>query len=231
MNEIELAEVVIAWLEHQGWEVYQEVKFHTYGGVADIVAVHDGWLMWIVECKKSMTLHVMKQASLYRCHYRSVALPAPKRKNFSESSSRDAAYAVAKQHFKIGVIEVSDKGDLHEKESAPLMRAHHRFTKLKLDSLRPEHKTFAKAGSRGGSHWTVYKSTIEAVERHILYNPGCTLKEIITELGKRHYASSKSAISTLRVNLASLHKDWCVVDTSTKPFTYYHMDHEPSQIP
>lgn len=231
MSEIELAEYVIAWLESQGWDIYQEVKFFTYGGVADIVAVHDGWLMWIIECKKSMTLHAMRQASLYRCHYRSVALPAPKRKNFSESSSRDAAYAVAKQHFKIGVIEVTDRGDLYEKESAPLMRHHQRFTKLKLESLMPEHKTYAKAGSRGGSHWTPYKSTIQAVETYIRKTPGCTLKEIIGDLGKRHYASPQSAISTLRVNLADLHKDWCIVDTSTKPFTYYHKDHEPSQIP
>lgn len=231
MKETELAEYVIAWLEHQGWDIYQEVQFFGYGGVADIVAVHDGWLIWIIECKKSLTLRVMNQASKWRCHYRSIALSAPKRKNFSESSSRDVSYAVAKQHFKIGVIEVTDGGDLHEKGSAPLMRHHHRFSKVKLDMLRPEHKTFAKAGSRGGSHWTPYKSTIQEVERHIMYNPGCTLKEIIDSLGKRHYASAKSAISTLRVNLATLHKDWCVVQTSTRPFTYYHKDHEISQIP
>jgi hypothetical protein len=221
VNEIELAESVIAWLESDGWDIYQEVQVYGYGGVADIVAVHDGWLIWIVECKKSLTLRVMNQASKWPSHYRSVALLAPKRKNY-ERSSRDSAYRVAKQYYKIGVMELSKGGELDETEKAPLMRHHHKTSKTILNALAPEHKTYAKAGSRGGSHWTPYKSTIRAVEHHVIDNPGCTLKELIEEIGKRHYASTQSARSTLRVNLESLHEDWCTVDKSTRPYRYYH---------
>lgn len=220
MKETELAEQVIAWLESDGWDIYQEVQVYGYGGVADIVAVHDGWLIWIIECKKSLTLRVMNQASKWPAHYRSVALLAPKRKNY-ERSSRDSAYRVAKEYYKIGVMELG-RSELYETKKAPLMRHHHKMSKVILNALVPEHKTYAKAGSRGGSHWTPYKSTIRAVEHYIIDNPGCTLKEIIEEVGKRHYSSTQSARSTLRVNLASLHGDWCTVDESTKPYRYYH---------
>lgn len=222
VNEIELAEFVIAYLESSGWDIYQEVQVYGYGGIADIVAVHDGWLIWVIECKKSLTLRVMDQASKWSSHYRSVALLAPKRKNYYESSSRDSAYRVAKEYYKIGVMELSKTGELRERIKAPLMRHHHKTSKVILNALVPEHKTFAKAGSHGGSHWTTYKATIRAVEHHIIDNPGCTLKELIEEIGERHYASTQSARSTLRVNLAYLHKDWCTVDKSTRPYRYYH---------
>ncbi|KKK83737.1 hypothetical protein LCGC14_2790370, partial [marine sediment metagenome] len=145
MKELDLAEHVIAYLDSMGWDVYQEVQFFGSGGVADIIAVHDGWRMWAIECKKSLTIRVMSQASKWRTHYRSVALPSPKRSRY-ETSSRDCAYRVARDYFKVGVIEVDEGGAIHEIEAAPLMRQHHRFTKHKLEKLRPEHKTFAKAG-------------------------------------------------------------------------------------
>jgi len=58
MKETDLAERVINWLEDQHWEIYQEVQFRGYGGIADIVAVRAGYL-WIIECKTSMTFTLL----------------------------------------------------------------------------------------------------------------------------------------------------------------------------
>jgi hypothetical protein len=127
-NEAEIGEAVVAWLEAQHWDVYQEVKI--YSGIADIIAVK-GNLLWAIELKKSLTLKVMEQARGWRTHFRSVAVPRPRRTNHD----RRTAYAVAKQFFKVGVIEVRREtgftGDVHHivdvKVPAPLMREHHRF--------------------------------------------------------------------------------------------------------
>jgi hypothetical protein len=62
-NEAEIGEAVVAWLEAQHWDVYQEVKI--YSGIADIIAVK-GNLLWAIELKKSLTLKVMEQARGWR---------------------------------------------------------------------------------------------------------------------------------------------------------------------
>ena len=38
ITEVDLGKKIIPWLERNGWEVYQEVQFRGYGGIADIVA-------------------------------------------------------------------------------------------------------------------------------------------------------------------------------------------------
>ncbi len=101
MKESDFAKIVIAWLAEQHWEIYQEVQPRNYGGIADIVAVQSA-LVWVIECKTSLTLSVMEQASGWRVHYRSIAVPFGKRRR-----SRVAAYNVAEKHFKVGVLLVS----------------------------------------------------------------------------------------------------------------------------
>ena len=69
ITEADLGEKLILWLERNGWEVYQEVQFRGYGGIADIVAVRNkpggsgDKIMWIIELKKSLSLKVMEQAA------------------------------------------------------------------------------------------------------------------------------------------------------------------------
>ena len=67
MKELELAKSVVEWLQDQHWEVYQEVQ--RYSTTADIVAVQ-GPLVWVVECKTSLSIGVMLQASRWMAHYR-----------------------------------------------------------------------------------------------------------------------------------------------------------------
>ncbi|MEW6614016.1 MAG: MmcB family DNA repair protein [Thermodesulfobacteriota bacterium] len=76
MSEVEIAKVVIGWLQDLRWEVYQEVQIGACGPIADIVAVQDK-LLWIIEVKRSLGLSVIGQALHWKtfCHYVSVAVP------------------------------------------------------------------------------------------------------------------------------------------------------------
>lgn len=220
-NEAEIGAGVVGWLEEQNWDVYQEVKY--YGGIADIVAVN-GYLVWVIECKKSLSLNVMDQARGWRTHFRSVAVPRPKR-----PYERFTAYRVAKDYFKVGVIEVNRTEFRDEfsysvevKVPAPLMREHHKFAKKMIEKgLVPEQKVMAKAGTKGGNYYTPYKATMMAVRRFIEKNPGCTIKEIMDDLGKMHYGSDASARSTIPKSLQTIESEWCRVDRDSRPFRFY----------
>lgn len=222
IKEVDLAEAVIAWLEEQHWDVYQEVQIYAYSGIADIVAVKD-FIVWVIECKTSLTWNVIEQANGWRSHFRSIAVP----KSMSRTAGRFTAYRVCHQFFKLGVIEVTPsfykdaKWTVDEVKPAPLMREFHKLAKRFTDILVEEHKTHAKAGSVRSSHFTPYRSTMNAVKKFITENPGCTLKEIMAEDGKWHYASYKSARGSIRKALFDIESGWCRVDTDSKPWRYY----------
>lgn len=55
MTEVDLASKVIAWLECDGWDIYQEVND------IDIVAIREP-VVWAIECKLSMGFSVLEQA-------------------------------------------------------------------------------------------------------------------------------------------------------------------------
>lgn len=215
-SEVDLAAQVIAWLEEQHWDVYQEVQVHAYGGRADIVAT-SSFLVWVIEVKKTLNLGLMGQANHWHSHFRSIAVPAAKR----HSQNRATAIHIAHKFYNLGVIEIQKGGYIRETHPAPLMREYHRFAKRISDSLVPEHKTAAKAGSRGGGFYTPYRATVNAVRHYLRDHPGATIKEIFDALGKMHYASMKSARSTMRKNIETIESDWCRVDKSEKPWRYY----------
>ena len=211
MKETELAQPVIQWLIDQHWEVYQEVKH--YGPIADIVAVQ-GPLVWVIECKTTLSLSVMGQASHWRVHYRSVAV-----KHGRTTRQRQTAYDVARKHFKVGVIDVMG-GAVGQPVAPPYMREYRRLAFKLRDILEPEHKTFAQAGNSDGLYWTPYKRTIRDVQHFLKKNPGSTMKEIQTSIGgKGHYASPASCRGNLGKALEGW-EDWCEVDRSYKPFRY-----------
>lgn len=201
-SEQELAERVVAWLEEQHWDVYQEVQPYRSGHIADIMAVRAGYL-WVIECKTSFGFVVLEQANGWRVHYRSVAVSMLK----SQTRSRPGIGA-AEHYYKVGVIEVGPRG-VRETINAPLQRHFHRNAKEYIRKLKPEHKKFAQAGSANGGHYTPYNATIANVRAYIDRNPGCTLKEIIDHLGKMHYASDRSAMGSLKMALARWESGWC----------------------
>jgi len=208
MSEKELASKLISWLTEQHWEVYQEVPM---GAIADIVAVRNK-IVWIIECKTSMTFTVLEQAQNWHTHYRSVAIPEAQRR-----SGRQFANSIA-QSLGIGVIEIG----MYIKviEPAPLHREWHKSSMKILKNLREEHKTFCAAGSANDRRFTPYVATITDVKYFIGRHPGCTIKEIMSSL-HHHYSSDQSAKTCLRVALSSWESDWCKIETVGKENRYY----------
>lgn len=216
MKETELAQAVVSWLQEQHWDVYQEVTRYSY--CADIIAVQ-GPLVWAIECKTTLSLSVMLQASRWMVHYRSVAVPSAK-----TSQARNAAYQVARNHFKVGVITVADTFSysdtaVGETITAPYMREYRKLAFALKDLLEPEHKTYAAAGNAKRHRWTPYQRTIRDTRRFLEKNPGSTMKEIQNEIGKGHYASPASCRGNLGKALENW-EDWCTVDRDQKPFRY-----------
>lgn len=66
-----------------------------------------------------------------------------------------------------------------------------------ISGLCPEHKTFAKAGTSGGGHYTDFKRTCEILRRFVEKNPGTTIPEAIGKI-EHHYSSDSSARQSMR---------------------------------
>lgn len=209
MREIDLAAVIVAWLVEQHWDVYQEVQFGNYGGVADIVAVRNK-ILWIIETKTKYGFDVLQQASGWPVHYRSIGIPF----------SRNRDYRVAVNYYRVGIIEVDDWG-AKEIVEAPLFAKNHETAKRYILKLTELHKTYALAGSQSGHHLTPYKHTMIDVRRFIEMHPGCTVKDIYSDLGSLHYSSASSFKGNLVKALCQFEQSWCHVDITNKPYRLF----------
>lgn len=210
MSEKDLAAKVVEYLEENGWDVYQEVP--TYGGNADILAVKNG-LLWAIECKTSLTFKVIEQAIERHSHYCSVAVPSRKGSYDRVGLATDVLH-----HYGVGLIEV-DNYFVREKISAKLHRENNRFAKQSMKKIRPEHKTWAKAGSQSGDVFTPYKRTMREAQNYVWLNPGCTAKEIVDSID-HHYAPT-SAKNSLAKALLNFETDWCRAERVDGKLRFY----------
>lgn len=195
-SEADMAAVVVQHLATGGWDVYQEVSTGYGGAVADIVAVR-GHVVAVVECKKSLNLDVIAQAWRWRrrslAHVVWVAVPAPKRGR-SGQTAEFAEHLLTQ--FGIGLMHVTEYAGVRERGSA----AFHR--KLTFDGKGMRHylveqqKTYAKAGSARGGHWTPFKQTCDDLRRAIEARPGITMKEAVDEID-HHYSRDSVARACL----------------------------------
>ena len=194
MKETDLAQPVIAWLEAQHWDVYQEVLMH--GGVADLVA-KQGSLTWIVELRRTLGFDLLAQAShrMYWAHFVSVAVPV-----VQNSRARVEAEHVFRDRG-LGILLVAN----HVKQVAEprlnrslskFWRRHGSLSTYGLVEVRAEQKVMARAGTPNGGHWTPYRQTCTEVLRRVREKPGLTTKEVFDHL-KHHYASNAGARSSL----------------------------------
>jgi len=224
MKESELAEKVVAWLEVQHWDVYQEVRMFGIGGnTIDIVAVRNG-IYWCIECKASLSMTVLSQANDHcYAHRRSIAVPRAKRTNQGRPFAKQVA-----EKFNIGIIEVYGS-DVDEILPAPLLRRNHEATKDLERHLHPEQKYYRKAGSTSGHTYTPYRVTMNEVKRIISKNPfGITLKEIFNKLEFHHYSGGDSAArQIIKKALVTWERDWCRVERTGKILRYYIRDAVP----
>lgn len=190
-SEVEIAKRVIQFFEERDWDVYQEVKFR--GSTADIV-VTNGLVVGVIEVKKTLSLHLLGQARHWRpyAHLVWVAVPTPRSRS---AQSLDGGSWVC-EALGLGLIGVN-KSNAVEKVQPTFQRK----VKVKAlrEALRPEHKTFAKAGSRQGA-WTPYKSTCFELAQYVHANPGVILKDALKAI-KHHYKKDSTARVCMAKNL------------------------------
>lgn len=190
MSEQDLAAQVVAWLVDSRWVVYQEVACGSC--VADIVATQ-GSLLWVVECKKALSLAVMEQARHWRgCgHLISVATPRASRRaagrGFAEWALEQAG---------IGTI-VAGGNFVNEETNARFNRKPSRLDWMR-SALREQQKTYAPAGSAHGGHWTPFKETCDSIRRKLQAEGApMRLKDLIDSI-HTHYRSPSTARACLR---------------------------------
>lgn len=197
VTEQQVGEVVVAWLEALGCDVYQEVE--CAGGVADIVAKRSAEL-WIVEVKTSFSIALLYQAMEKRQTAHRIFIAAPYTRHMQD------VIAICSE-LGIGVLQVS-AGDAGWESSvydygAPRVvervfgrRWNTRPVRL-AQQLRPEHKTHAKAGAIGaGGRWTPFRDTCEQLARVVAAEPGITLKAAVDGI-KHHYRTPARARGSL----------------------------------
>jgi len=196
ISEVDIARPVVEYLKDGGWTVYQEVE--TISGIADIVAVLDRRL-WIVEVKNSLSLSLLAQADrwLGRAHWVSVAFPMMKHVGSMTEGRRFAMKILEERGIGTIVVDFSKKPvAVSEYRGTPARMLRRPFpdsVRFIRDNLKEQQRTFANAGSRGGAHWTPYKESCGRIRRYVKTNPGTSVKKVVDELGKLHYATGSSA--------------------------------------
>ncbi len=197
-TEQELAGKLVKWLKDQHWDVYQEVQMHQGGNIADIVAAQ-GPLLWVIECKKTMSLELLGQALEWRkySNFTSVCIPYASRRY---SKGRTAAKHLLKSNG-IGLIEIREEktGYKHATDVDVSIRpALRRSISPSLKkSLNEKQKTYARAGNANGRRWTPFQQTCVEINKIVKRRPGITLKDLVDALPQHHYASDKTARSTI----------------------------------
>ena len=189
-TEAELAADVVKFLAASDWDCFQEVQLEWGSKRADIVCVR-GPLLAVVECKQSLSLAVIEQASDWcrgYAHVAYIAVPSARK-----VKGRRMAEQILR-HMGVGLIEAS--GEYTRVAIEP--RIHRRADLVdKLRSkLRDEHKTWASAGTRGGGYYTEFGATCRDVVRLVGQSPGMNTKQLVDGL-RHHYKTGATARSAL----------------------------------
>jgi hypothetical protein len=177
-TEADLAAVVVGWFRAAGATVYQEVEHR--GGVADIVAVRDG-VLTVVECKLGMNLHVLEQAHRWvgRAHRTYAAVPA------LAATTRHHNRFAGKVCGALGigilevVVPISDEAGRVRIATPAAEHAVVARPDGLASVLRPEHETFAAAGTSGGPRFTPFRATAVALAGYVATHPGVGIREAL----------------------------------------------------
>jgi len=188
--EVDIAALIISWLEEQEWETYKEVQISSYGRRADIVGVK-GKLIWVVETKTTLTFEVIAQALGWKgyAHFISIGIPelTTKRSNgrmLAERFIGDCGLGI----LTVGKNWVNTKSPNLHRDT--FMIDHMR------DSLHPKCKE-SVAGNAHGHYHTPWRETCERLAKVVSANPGITMTEAVKMLKHHHYCSDATAISSL----------------------------------
>ncbi len=213
-TEQALAEAVSDWMADNGWDVYHEVT--KAGGCprADIVGTC-GRLVWVVECKLSLSLSVMAQAVRWigRAHYVSVAVPSARESNarwFAKDTMRRRGIGVITAKFLHDVEKAWYRWDFEP----PTLHRRAVVSDLRK-RLVPQQKATAP-GTKGAYH-TPFRETISRVSEAVKKSPaGMTIREVVDYID-HHYATDQSARQSLLIWADEGKVPGIVVDRSVRP--------------
>lgn len=188
-SEAALAKEIVVYLRECGWDVYQEVSAR--GCAADIVAVWQNKIVWVIETKLSLNLTVLSQAWGWRryAHYVSIGIPA----SAVRTKAADAGIAFL-QDKGIGCLLVGQPGWANNVRTAidcKLFRKAltHHITK----QLCPELRDYKQAGSTEGHRYTPFRATCDKLIREVKEHPaGIGMKEAVERV-QHHYSSPSVA--------------------------------------
>lgn len=200
-SEEAMAAAVVAYLRDLQWEIYQEVQIYSGSPRADIVA-KQGPVLWVVECKRRLSLDLLGQVFHWRgyAHYVSIATessrPNPGSHRRRRSYQTDVFLQTVFEDHGIGWLtaDARDEGRIQEIHKPKLRR---QIMGRLGDSLRPEHQTFAPAGNARADYWSPFQQTCRELAIFVAKHPGCSLKDAVAMVD-HHYASPASAVSSLR---------------------------------
>jgi hypothetical protein len=185
--EAALAEKVVRYLRGEGWTVYPEVQTRSFGAVADIVAVRDEEVM-VIETKTTFGLGVLGQAFEWKryAHYVAVGVPVTKRNTKAKHFGRHVCW-----NFGIGIFTVDAATGVVSEAIAP-KKTENPQTKVLLDTLTEQHKTYAKAGNADKKYLTKFKITCNRLRRYVREHPDCCIGEAVANI-KHHYKNDTNA--------------------------------------
>lgn len=192
--ETAIAKAAIAWLEADGWDVYQEVKGPA-GNIADVVAcksVGASVKLCVVECKAAIGATVCIQALRWRHDADQVWVCVGQEpvdldtRHFYKDWLRWKA---------IGLLVTVDCGESLQVRIAEMAVERPLRSDALLERLRPEHKTYAAAGSPNGSVWSPFKDSAAKIRGYLSEHPGIGAADVVKPLGKLHWANDASARS------------------------------------
>jgi hypothetical protein len=180
--ETDLARQAMKVLSDLGFDLYQEVP---YGGRADIVGVLAGRTVCVCEVKASLSFDVIAQAKRWHgvAHWVFVAIPWIKLVSDGRRLARDIC-----EQLGIGIIEIQEHSNKIVRY--PRLERSARPEGL-LKVIKPEHKTFAPAGSNG-KFWSPWRDSVSRLVRAVCTQPGMTLKELIEGV-PHHWGTNASA--------------------------------------
>lgn len=219
ISEVDLAAIVVAWLNTNGWDVYQEV--HLEGSTIDIVAKKED-KTWCIETKTTLNLELLYQVDKsYRNGYSDyISIAVPKSKS---SNGRCFAKRLLKERG-IGVLTVNydnfTKPYIITEVVAREQTLKTKSCEMLCEVLVPEAKTFALAGNNQGMFYSPYKRTIGNIKEFLLKNPGSNMEQIVNGIS-HHYKNKSSAKGALKLALVNFEYAWCRIESIGSDILYY----------
>lgn len=191
IKETDLASYFVEYLSC--YDLYFEVE--TSSGRVDIVALNNP-LRIAYEVKTSFNFKVMEQAIQNRnyFHYSYIAVPYFKCDGFQRRLCSD---------YGIGLLVCNTYGFLHsnieERVKPKLNRMPYAAYKEPLEDY---YKRSIPGSSGAEERITPFKITVENILRHVKHYPGCTMKNLISEI-QHHYHSDSTAKSSIYQHINS----------------------------